>query len=170
MKTTTVKLYALKYNDIKTYLIAFIFVVGNIVLPQICHLFHLGGKIMLPIYFFTLIAAYKYGWKAGLLTAILSPIINSYVFGMPLPIVLPIILIKSVLLSISAGFAAQYFKKISILILVGVVGFYQILGTLIEWLVVKDFHLAISDLTIGIPGILLQIFGGYVIIKYLLKK
>ena len=35
---TTVKLYSLTYKEIKTYLFALLFVVGNIALPQICHL------------------------------------------------------------------------------------------------------------------------------------
>ncbi|MDR2085930.1 MAG: ECF transporter S component, partial [Dysgonamonadaceae bacterium] len=65
---TTVKLYSLSYKETKTYLFALIFVTGNIVLPQICHLLPNGGLTWLPIYFFTLIAAYKYGIGVGLLT------------------------------------------------------------------------------------------------------
>ena len=34
----------------------------------------LNGPAMLPIYFFTLIGAYKYGFKVGMLTAVLSQI------------------------------------------------------------------------------------------------
>ena len=83
METTTVKFYSLNYNDVKTYWAALLFIVGNILFPQLFHLMPQGGIIWLPIYFFTLIGAYKYGWKVGLLTAILSPIINSLFFDMP---------------------------------------------------------------------------------------
>ena len=87
METKTVKLYSLDYSNARTYLMAALFIAGNMALPQLFHLIPQGGITWLPIYFFTLICAYKFGWKVGLLTAILSPIINSLLFGMPLPAV-----------------------------------------------------------------------------------
>lgn len=170
METTTVKLYSLDYSNTKTYLVASLFIVGNILFPQLFHLIPQGGVAWLPIYFFTLIGAYKYGWKVGLLTAVLSPIINSLLFGMPMPTVLPAILLKSVLLAIAAGWAAQRLGRISIPILVGVVLTYQVLGTLGEWMYLGNFYAAIQDFRIGIPGICLQVFGGYLFIKYLIRK
>lgn len=167
---TTVKLYALDYSNATTYLAASLFVGGNIVLPQLFHLVPQGGMTWLPIYFFTLIGAYKYGWKVGLLTALFSPLINSLLFGMPLPIALPAILLKSVLLAIAAGFAAHRFQRVSLFILVAVVLVYQIAGTLGEWIIVRDFSFAIQDFRIGLPGMGLQVLGGYWFIKYLLKK
>lgn len=83
MKTTTIRLYSLDYNNVKTYFAATLFILGNLVLPQLCHLIPQGGLTLLPIYFFTLIAAYKYGWKVGLLTAVFSPVLNHLLFGMP---------------------------------------------------------------------------------------
>lgn len=71
------------FTSLRTYIAVAIFVVGNIVVPQLCHLIPNGGLIFLPIYFFTLIAAFKCGWKVGLLTAVLSPVINCLLFGMP---------------------------------------------------------------------------------------
>lgn len=170
METTTVKLYSLDYSNTKTYLAASLFIVGNVLFPQLFHLIPQGGVAWLPIYFFTLIGAYKYGWKVGLLTAVLSPIVNSLLFGMPMPAVLPAILLKSVLLAIAAGWAAQRFGRISIPILVGVVLAYQVLGTLGEWMYLGNFYAAIQDFRIGIPGICLQVFGGYLFIKYLIRK
>ena len=104
METTAVKLYSTGYREAKTYLAAALFVAGNIVLPQICHLVPQGGLRWLPIYFFTLVGAYKYGWRVGLLTAVLSPAVNSALFGMPAAAMLPVILLKSVLLA-GAAFA-----------------------------------------------------------------
>lgn len=66
MQATTVKLHSLGYDQAKTYWIAALFVAGNVLLPQLCHLVPQGGVRWLPIYFFTLIAAYKYGWRAGM--------------------------------------------------------------------------------------------------------
>ena len=89
MQATTVKLHSLGYDQAKTYWIAALFVAGNVLLPQLCHLVPQGGVRWLPIYFFTLIAAYKYGWRAGMLTAVASPLINSALFGMPAADTLP---------------------------------------------------------------------------------
>ena len=133
METTAVKLYSLDYRDAKTYLAAALFVAGNIVLPQICHLVPQGGLRWLPIYFFTLVGAYKYGWRVGLLTAVLSPLVNSALFGMPAAAALPAILLKSVLLAAAAGFAARRFGRATLPLLAGVVLFYQTAGTLGEW-------------------------------------
>ena len=66
---TSAKLYSLSFSNVKTYLFVFLFVAGNIALPQLCHLVPMGGPTLLPIYFFTLIAAYKFGFRVGLLTA-----------------------------------------------------------------------------------------------------
>ena len=119
METTAVKLYSLDYRDAKTYLAAALFVAGNIVLPQICHLVPQGGLRWLPIYFFTLVGAYKYGWRVGLLTAVLSPLVNSALFGMPAAAALPAILLKSVLLAAAAGFAARRFGRATLPLLGG---------------------------------------------------
>ena len=83
MKTSSVTLYSTGYRETRTYLAAALFAAGNIVLPQLCHLVQLGGPTMLPIYFFTLVGAYKYGWRTGLLTALASPLVNAALFGMP---------------------------------------------------------------------------------------
>lgn len=170
METTSIKLYSLNYNDAKTYLAAMLFVVGNMALPQLFHLIPQGGITWLPIYFFTLIGAYKYGWKVGLLTALFSPVLNSLLFGMPHSAVLPAILLKSVLLAVAAGYAAHHYKRISIPILLVVVLAYQVAGTLGEWIMVKDFLSAAQDFRIGLPGMALQIFGGYLFISRLIYK
>ena len=180
METTAVKLYSLDYRDAKTYLAAALFVAGNIVLPQICHLVPQGGLRWLPIYFFTLVGAYKYGWRVGLLTAVLSPLVNSALFGMPAAAALPAILLKSVLLAAAAGFAARRFGRATlpllaalatlVVLLAGVVLFYQTAGTLGEWAFTGSAAAAVQDFRIGIPGMLAQAAGGYLIINYLLRK
>ena len=167
MKTTTIRLYSLDYSNVKTYFAAALFILGNLVLPQLCHLIPQGGLTLLPIYFFTLIAAYKYGWKVGLLTAVFSPVLNHLLFGMPPAGVLSAILLKSILLAVVAGYAANRFKRISIPVLALVVLAYQFIGTLGEWAMVGNLALAFQDFRIGIPGMGLQILGGYLFIKYL---
>ena len=170
MQTSSNKLYSLNYNNSKTYIAATLFILGNIALPQICHLVPQGGMILLPIYFFTLIGAYKYGWKVGLMTALLSPVLNHLLFGMPAAAVLAPILVKSTILALTAGYVASHSKKVSIALLAGVVLAYQVAGGLFEWAYTSSFAAAIQDFKLGIPGMLLQIVGGYLFIKHLLKK
>ncbi len=52
----SLRLYTLSLRESRTYTLAGLFVIGNILLPQLCHLIPQGGLIFLPIYFFTLIA------------------------------------------------------------------------------------------------------------------
>lgn len=170
MKTTTLQLYALEYNRLKTYGVAALFVLGNVVLPQLCHLVHLGGPTILPIYFFTLVGAYKYGWRVGLLTAVVSPLVNSALFGMPAVESLSAILLKSVLLAAFAGYTAARYRRASLLLLAGVVLAYQVLGTLGEWMMGDTFYEAAQDFRIGMPGMLLQVFGGWVMINKVIRR
>ena len=180
MKTSSVTFYSTGYRETRTYLAAALFAAGNIVLPQLCHLVQLGGPTMLPIrlggptwlpiYFFTLVGAYKYGWRTGLLTALASPLVNAALFGMPAVTALPAILVKSALLAGAAGYAARRFNRVSVALLAAVVLFYQIVGSAGEWALTGSFTAAVQDFRIGIPGMLLQVFGGYLFIKYVIRK
>lgn len=165
-----VQLYCLSLREAKSYLIAMVFIVGNIVLPQLCHLMPQGGLIWLPIYFFTLVGAYKYGWQVGLFTAVASPIVNSLLFGMPGAAMVPIILIKSILLAVAAGLMAHYTKRVSLLSILAVVMIYQVLGGMAEWVMTGSLSAALQDFQLGLPGIIFQIIGGYLVIRYLLKN
>ncbi len=167
---TAVRLYSLGWHEMRTYIFALLFVAGNIVLPQLCHLFPQGGLIMLPIYFFTLIAAYKFGFRVGLLTAILSPLVNSALFGMPPAAALPIIMIKGILLAGASAWMASKSKGASLLALIGVVLAYQLFGGLIEWAMTGSLASALQDWKLGWPGMLFQAVGGWLVLNYLWRK
>lgn len=165
----SVKLYSLSFSNVKTYLFALLFVAGNIALPQLCHVVPLGGPTLLPIYFFTLIAAYKFGFRVGLLTALVSPMINHLLFGMPAAAALAAILVKSSLLAGAATLAARHTKSISLMALLGVILAYQVVGTAFEWALCGNFFTAVQNFRIGVPGMLIQWFGGYALLKAISK-
>lgn len=167
--SATVKLHSLSLSNTKTYLFAAIFVVGNLLLPQLAHLIPQGGFILLPIYFFTLIAAYKFGIHVGLLTAILSPLANYLLFGMPPAAVLPAIIIKSAILAIAAAWLAHRYKKVSLLAILLAILAYQVIGTGIEWAMTQNLAVALQDFRLGVPGMLIQLVGGYFVLKALAK-
>ncbi len=170
MNTGILRLHALEYHQAKTYGVAALFVAGNIVFPQLCHLARLGGPTWLPIYFFTLVAAYKYGWRVGLLTAVASPLVNSALFGMPAVAVLPAVLLKSALLAGAAGVAAARFRRATLPVLLGVILAYQVAGTLGEWWLTGSFYAATQDFRIGLPGMLVQLLGGWWFINRLIRS
>lgn len=169
-RNAVINLYSLGWREMRTYLLALLFVVGNIALPQLCHLFPQGGLILLPIYFFTLIAAYKFGFRVGLLTAVLSPLVNSALFGMPPAAALPIIMIKGVLLALAAAWIANRSKGASLLALFAVVLGYQLVGGLIEWAMTGSLASALQDWKLGWPGMLLQAVGGWLVLNHLLRR
>lgn len=166
---TTVKLYSLNLGNAKAYLFALLFVIGNILLPQLAHLVPKGGLIFLPIYFFTLIAAYKYGMGVGILTAVFSPIVNNLLFGMPPAAVLLSIIIKSVILATVAASIAKRLGKVSFAGILFAILAYQMVGTAIEWAITQNFFAAVQDFRIGVPGMLIQLIGGYLLLKALEK-
>lgn len=155
----------LTFSSVRTYLFAVVFVAGNIVLPQLCHLVPDGGITWLPIYFFTLIAAYSYGWRVGVLTAVLSPVVNNLFFGMPSTGMLPVILVKSGLLAVCASLIARKVSRVSLWAVAAAVVVYQSLGMLAEWAMTSSLTMALQDVRVGFPGILLQIAGGYIVLR-----
>ena len=166
----TVRLYTLNYDEAKTYMWATIFVACNLVLPQVFHLIPQGGIIFSPLSFVILVGAYKFGWKTGLLAALASPFVNHLLTGMPATEVLPVMTMKLAVLSIVAGLTAQHFKTISLPILIGVILVTKAIEALGEFVLTGGITATVADFTIGWPGMLLQIIGGYLVIKYLLKK
>ncbi len=165
-----VKLYSLGLNQTRTYLFALLFVAGNVVLPQLCHLIPQGGLILLPIYFFTLVGAYKFGLRVGLLIAVLSPVANHLLFDMPAAGVLPILLVKSTLLAVAAAWVARRYGRVTIPLLLLVVLSYQVLGGLVEWAMTGSLVAALQDFPLGRPGLVVQVLGGYVVLRWLMKK
>jgi len=163
----SVKLHSPSLAEGRAWIAAAAFVAGNVALPQLCHLVPQGGLILLPIYLFTLIAAYKYGLWVGLVTAVLSPVVNHLAFGMPSAAMLAPILIKGVLLAVAAAVVARRTGRVSIAALVVVVLAYQIVGTGAEWLIKGDFVAAAQDFRLGVPGMLVQVFGGWAVLRAL---
>ena len=162
-----VKLHTLNYAELKTYLWAAVFVGCNMALPQLFHLIPQGGIMFAPLSFVILAGAYKFGWKVGLLAAVASPLVNHYVFAQPAWGVLQVMTLKLVVLALAAGLTAQYFKKVTLALIIGVVLAAELIGGLGELALTGGIDATIQDFTIGWPGLLLQVIGTYLICKYL---
>ena len=169
MSTATLASEKYSFGALRTYLTVLAFVCGNILVPQLCHLIPRGGLIFLPIYFFTPVAAFRCGWKVGLLTAVLSPVVNCLLFGMPPVASLPAILVKSLALVLAVEVVSRK-MDFSIFSVVIALLAYQLVGMTVEFLMDFNFLHAIQDIRIGWPGILIQIVGGYFVIKALQRR
>lgn len=163
---TSVRLYVLNYDEVKTYLWAAVFVLCNLVLPQVFHLIPQGGVIFSPLSLVILAGAYKFGWKTGLLAAVLSPLVNHLLTGMPASEVMPVMILKLAVLAIVAGLVAQHFKTVSLPLLIGVVFVSLAVGALGEFALTGGVDATIADFTIGWPGLILQIVGAWLIVKF----
>lgn len=163
---TSVKLYRLNYDELRTYMWAAVFVVCNMVLPKVFHVIPQGGIIFAPLSLVILAGAYKLGWKTGLLAAVASPLVNNLVFGMPEWGVLQVMTLKLAVLALVAGLTAQYFRRISVLLLIGVVLVSEIIGGLGELALTGGIADTVKDFTVGWPGLLLQVLGTYIIVKF----
>ena len=166
---TNIRLYTLNYTEVRTYLFAALFVACNIALPQLFHLIPQGGIIFAPLSLVILAGAYKLGWKTGLLAALASPLVNHLLFGMPAWSVMHVMVIKLATLAIIAGVTAQHYKKVTIPLLITVVLISEVIGGLSELLLTGGVSATIADFTIGWPGLLLQVFGTYILLKILKK-
>lgn len=162
---TSIKLYSLSYSEIRTYMMAALFVACNIALPQLFHLIPQGGIIFAPLSLVILSGAYKLGWRVGLLAAVASPLVNHLLFGQPATGVMTLMAVKLSLLAVIAGLTARYFKRVSLLLIIGVVLASELLGGLAELTLTGGIAATIQDFTIGWPGLLLQVFGTYFVLK-----
>ena len=160
-----VRFYTLNYDEAKTYMWATVFVACNLVLPQVFHLIPQGGIIFSPLSLVILAGAYKFGWKTGLLAALLSPSVNHLLTGMPATEVLPVMTMKLAVLAVIAGLTAQYFKKASLPIIIGVVLVCKAVECVGELLLTGGIEATVTDFTMGWPGLLLQVFGTWLLLK-----
>jgi hypothetical protein len=153
------------FRDARLYLFALAFAVGNLLFPMAVHTIPNGGLIFLPLFFFTLVAAYSEGLNTGLLVAVASPLLNHVLTGMPNATMLPVVLIKSLFIAVAATFLARHLGRISLPAIAALVVAMQALGTFLEWGLSGSLPQAVHAASLGIPGMLLMTVGGYALIR-----
>jgi hypothetical protein len=156
----------LSLGDVRLYLVTSAMVLGNLVLPYAVHRIPDGGRIFLPIFFFTLIAGWRFGAAAGILTGLLSPLANHVLTGMPPAPTLPSIMVQSALLGALASVAAARSRKLSLPILALVVLLHQAL-ILLPQLLQSGVNPVLATLELRLPGLLFQIFGGFALLWFM---
>ncbi|TRZ94710.1 MAG: ECF transporter S component [Dehalococcoidia bacterium] len=109
----------LKYNDIRSYALTAVFVLAAVLVPWIFHQFHLAGPTFLPMHIFVLIGGLVFGWRAGLIIGLLTPLASYAVSGMPVLRLLPQIVIELSAYGLIAGILREKYNLRAIWSLLG---------------------------------------------------
>lgn len=165
-----INIQAVKYIKVKEIIGLIVFVSLSVFAPWFIHL--IGGvglgRLFLPMPFFTLMAGLLLGWRAGLATGLLSPIISHTITGMPLSAVLPFITIELTAYGLMAGLLNGNFKINVIFSLLGA----MFLGRILLGLSILLFSINLNAVSFvwgalkaGWPGIIIQIIFLPVLVK-----
>ncbi len=93
----------LRYTDIRSYVFTSVFVSLAVFTPWAFHQFHLAGPTFLPMHIFVLAAGLLFGWRAGLIVGLFTPLASYAVSGMPVLAVLPQIVVELAVYGLAAG-------------------------------------------------------------------
>jgi LytS/YehU family sensor histidine kinase len=170
----------LTYIDIRSYALTAVFVLLAVFTPWVFHQFHLAGPTFLPMHIFVLAAGLLFGWRAGLVVGLFTPLASYAISGMPVLAILPQIVVELSVYGLVAGILRERFNLRVIWSLIGAV----IAGRLALLLVVSIIYLGRevysplgvganplavlwSVIKLGWPGIVIQLVSIPLIMKLL---
>lgn len=153
---------ALKFSDARLYVFASAFMALDVLIPWVCHYVHpLAGLTFLPMHIFVILAGLLFGWRAGLLVGLFTPLISFGVSGMPVLAILPRITVELSAYGLAAGFLRG---KLNLRILWALIGTMVIgrlaLGLavlLFSWGEANPLLYVWSVIEQGWPGMLIQL-------------
>jgi uncharacterized membrane protein len=114
-------LMALKYKDVWSYLLTAAFVTLAVFVPWVFHQFHLAGPTFLPMHIFVLIAGLLFGWRAGLLVGLFTPLISYFMSGLPALNILPQVVVEVSAYGFIAGMLREKYHLRTIWSLLGAI-------------------------------------------------
>ncbi|HEX7363576.1 MAG TPA: ECF transporter S component [Dehalococcoidia bacterium] len=112
-------LTVLKYKDVRSYLLTAAFVMLAVFVPWIFHQLHLAGPTFLPMHIFVLLAGLLFGWRAGLLVGLFTPITSYFLSGLPALNILPQVVIEVSAYGLIAGWLREKYDLRTIWSLLG---------------------------------------------------
>lgn len=161
----------LKYTDVRSYVLTLVFVSLSVLTPWAFHQFHLAGPTFLPMHIFVLTAGLVFGWRAGLIVGLFTPLASYVVSGMPGVVVLPQIIIELLVYGMVAGLLREKFNlRISwsllgamfagrLAMLLAVLAIYAVIGRVFSPLgpETSPFLAVWSAIKLSWPGIVIQL-------------
>lgn len=100
----------LKYSGVRSYFLTIVFVLLSVFVPWVFHQFHLAGATFLPMHIFVLLAGFMFGWRAGLIVGLLTPLASNIISGMPALYILPQIVVELSTYGFVAGILREKFN------------------------------------------------------------
>lgn len=157
----------LSFSQAKFYIFSLVFTGLSVLTPTIFHQFNLAGPRFLPMHIFVILAGLLFGWRAGLLVGVLSPLMSYGLTRMPAMAILPEVVLELGVYGLIAGLLAE--RKINIWI--------SLLSAMILGRLARVLFVLISDsetsplnyFQLGWPGMVLQL-ALIPLIVYLLQK
>jgi len=110
---------ALTYTNIRSYAFTVVFVSLAVATPWVFHQFYLAGSTFLPMHIFVLLAGLLFGWRAGLIVGLFTPLVSYGVSGMPVLTILPQIVVEVSFYGLVAGILRERFNLRVIWSLIG---------------------------------------------------
>jgi hypothetical protein len=149
----------LKITRITELVYAVIFTLLSVYTPILIHYFSGidGGRTYLPMPFFVLLAGLILGWRAGLITAVASPIISYLITGMPVANLLPFIVLQLTAFGAVAGLIKDKYNALISVTGALVAGWLAIGISLFLFSKMSGMAYVIQGLKIGLPGIAIQV-------------
>ena len=153
---------ALKFSDARLYVFASAFIALDVLVPWACHHVHpLAGLTFLPMHIFVILAGLLFGWRAGLLVGLFTPLISFGISGMPVLAILPRITVELSAYGLAAGFLRGKLNLRIIWALLGAMVIGRLaLGLavlLFSWGEANPLLYVWSVMEQGWPGMLIQI-------------
>jgi len=159
IKALTKPIIGLKNIELVNFSV--IFIALAVALPWVAHQFTLAGPIFLPMHLFVLVAGLLFGWRAGLLVGLLTPLVSFSVSSMPPLFILPQITFEIMIYGLMAGFFREKLKlnlylSLILAMIVGRIGLF-----LAVWILATNPAGPLTGLwkatSIGWPGIIIQL-------------
>jgi hypothetical protein len=152
-------------RDLRLYGFVALFTAGNLLAPMAVHSIPRGGLIFLPIFFFTLVAGYRFGFAAGALTGLASPLLNYALTGMPSSEMLVTVLAKSLLIAGIAAVLAFRSGRLNVWLLLIAAAAMQLAGFGLDLARGGTVAAGLDTLRLGLPGVAIIAFGGYAVLR-----
>lgn len=93
----------LALSGVRAFTFQALLIVATVALPVLAHLSGVPVRFLLPMHWTVILAGLVYGWRAGILTGLLAPILSYFFSGFPLPNILPSMTIELLTYGLVAG-------------------------------------------------------------------
>jgi len=164
-------LLILKYTDARSYIFTVVFVALAVLVPWVCHQFHLAGPTFLPMHVFVMVAGLMFGWRAGMTVGLLTPLASYLTSGMPALSILPQITVEISTYGLVAGALRERYHLRTLWALLGAMigGRIVLLATIVTiYLITGESHSPLGQevspflafwtvVKQGWPGIVIQL-------------